>query len=245
MAKLKEEGNQVYLAVKSPKLGREGSISIVQLCTTAARWIVDLRDCKEVLGHHEHSLRSLLESPSITKVVYDCRNLADTLREVYHIELQNVCDLQVMQMMLMPTAKYNMGLFKAVRFHKLFKTISYEHMIKSRDRMREKCEAGAFWTRPIARELLLLGLFDIAYYDALFTILSQALNEEKMLDVASQTALRLQPVEAPTGSSAFGRTSVLIRSQPRRRIYPQQRDDKHIKQAESAAQSDLALFGRD
>jgi ribonuclease D len=84
----------VSLDIEGVDLGRNGVISVVQLATADACFILD------ALGNDRSSplvvwLASLLSDPTVCKVIHDCRMDADALFFIWGIDLTNVHDTAV------------------------------------------------------------------------------------------------------------------------------------------------------
>ncbi|KAF7313828.1 3'-5' exonuclease domain-containing protein [Mycena chlorophos] len=85
-------------------MSRSGSICILQLKARESNlvWLVDI----VALGAHAFTervqgwitLKTLLESPLITKLFYDVRNDSDALYNIFGVSLGNVYDLQLLEL---------------------------------------------------------------------------------------------------------------------------------------------------
>ncbi|KPI90771.1 hypothetical protein ABL78_0004 [Leptomonas seymouri] len=85
----------IALDLEGRSLSRHGSICIITLATYSTVYIIDmvlLGD--QALGEHS-ALKAVLESNSITKLMFDCRADCDALFFLYQVRLRNVCDLQI------------------------------------------------------------------------------------------------------------------------------------------------------
>ncbi|KAJ9661322.1 hypothetical protein H2198_002065 [Neophaeococcomyces mojaviensis] len=94
----------LYLDLKGIRLGRNGSISILTLHVrpTQKNYLIDIHILGEVAFTTTNgrgvSLRSILESPTIPKVVFDIRNDSDALFSHYNIQVDGIKDLQLMEL---------------------------------------------------------------------------------------------------------------------------------------------------
>ncbi|PUU84211.1 ribonuclease H-like domain-containing protein [Tuber borchii] len=93
----------LYLDLEGENLGREGTIAIIQIhvlpqnCT----YLLDITTLgRRAFTFHgsdqTKNLKTILESSSTTKCLFDVRNDADALFNLYDISLQGVQDIQVM-----------------------------------------------------------------------------------------------------------------------------------------------------
>jgi len=94
----------LYLDLEGERLGRDGTIAIMQIyvlpqnhtylldITTLGRRAFTFRGSNQTTKN----LKAILESSSITKCLFDVRNDADALFNLYDISLQGAQDIQVM-----------------------------------------------------------------------------------------------------------------------------------------------------
>lgn len=86
----------IALDLEGRDLGRNGTLCIITLATVNCVYLIDLISLGDaVLCSPDCRLRDVLESPSILKLMFDCRGDCEALFFVYHIRLAHVCDLQV------------------------------------------------------------------------------------------------------------------------------------------------------
>ncbi|KAJ6005731.1 hypothetical protein N7451_003675 [Penicillium sp. IBT 35674x] len=111
----------LYIDIEGVNLSRTGSISIMQIFVLPQRriYLVDIHVLKDEAfsqqGPSGITLRSVLESPSIPKVFYDVRNDSDALFAHYHISLDGIQDLQLMELATRKFSKrYVTGLGKCI-----------------------------------------------------------------------------------------------------------------------------------
>ncbi|XP_014673669.1 PREDICTED: exonuclease 3'-5' domain-containing protein 1-like isoform X2 [Priapulus caudatus] len=83
----------IGLAIEGKSLSRVGKLCWVQVATGRAVYLYDIVS----LGREafERGLRDVLESPTPSKVVHDCRAMSDVLHHVYATSPRNVFDTQV------------------------------------------------------------------------------------------------------------------------------------------------------
>ncbi|KAL6900428.1 hypothetical protein GGI43DRAFT_48876 [Trichoderma evansii] len=94
----------LYFDVEGTNLGRNGTIAIISLFVlpNASTYIIDIYTLGSAAfttkGRREYTLRSILESPNISKVFFDVRNDSDALFRLFGISLAGVQDLQLMEL---------------------------------------------------------------------------------------------------------------------------------------------------
>lgn len=94
----------LFIDLEGVNLSRHGTISILQIfvSSTQKTFLVDIYTLKDKAFSHStsngSSLRSILESPFISKVFFDVRNDSDALFSHYGIELAGVQDIQLMEL---------------------------------------------------------------------------------------------------------------------------------------------------
>ncbi|KAG5496250.1 hypothetical protein JKF63_02551 [Porcisia hertigi] len=85
----------VALDLEGRSLGRAGSICIITLATYTTVYIIDMILLGDAALRTGSALKRVLESQEIIKLMFDCRADCDALYFLYHVRLQNVCDLQI------------------------------------------------------------------------------------------------------------------------------------------------------
>ncbi|KAJ6016555.1 exonuclease [Penicillium herquei] len=104
LAKLPAWPPSLFIDLEGVNLSRHGTISILQIFVSSTKktFLVDILALKDKAFSHSTSdgptLRSILESPSISKVFFDVRNDSDALFSHYGIKLAGVQDLQLMEL---------------------------------------------------------------------------------------------------------------------------------------------------
>lgn len=85
----------IAVDLEGRNLGRSGSICIITMATPEAVYIVDMVKLGREALQVGSALRQVLESPSICKLMFDCRSDCEALFFLYSVRLRHVCDLQV------------------------------------------------------------------------------------------------------------------------------------------------------
>lgn len=189
---------RIFLAAKAAVLGPGYPIALLQISTDSTIYLVDLhvlgKAGLEVSTDGKPSLRSVLEGSRVQKVVFDARNLGLVLSTTYQVQLSAVYDLQVAHMLLLPGAKFNVGLSKSLVMTGVLTGSDHVHWSYLKQACLEECRAqDAFQARPLNSSLYLVGVLDIFYYRLLFTALSAAHPAKDATHVmcASQRRLRV------------------------------------------------------
>ena len=93
----------LYLDIEGISLSRYGSVSIIQIFHLPSKhvYLIDVFTLKEtafdVANEAGVTLRSILESPSVTKVFFDVRNDSDALYAHYNVLMKGVQDVQLLE----------------------------------------------------------------------------------------------------------------------------------------------------
>lgn len=88
--------NELSCDCEGVKLGRGGKLTLLQLATPDFKiYLFDILKLKAV----PESLKEILESKSITKIMFDCRGDADSLYGEFGVRITNIYDLQLFEFM--------------------------------------------------------------------------------------------------------------------------------------------------
>ncbi|KAG9247658.1 hypothetical protein BJ878DRAFT_402216, partial [Calycina marina] len=94
----------LYLDLEGINLGRHGSISILSLhiASTKTTFLIDIhslgRAAFATANNSGISMKSILESSIVPKVVFDIRNGSDALFSLFQIPVDGIKDLQLMEL---------------------------------------------------------------------------------------------------------------------------------------------------
>ena len=94
----------LYLDLEGVKLGRHGSISIISLYIAPIKkvYLIDIHQLGKTafstINRSATSLKTILESPTISKVIFDIRNDSDALFSHFQISVNGIHDLQLMEL---------------------------------------------------------------------------------------------------------------------------------------------------
>ncbi|PLN76858.1 ribonuclease H-like domain-containing protein [Aspergillus taichungensis] len=159
------------------KLGRNGSISILSLYAVhkGIIYLVDVHTLGEAAFSsprpgQDTSLRAILESPSVKKVIFDVRNDSDALYSHYRISLAGVQDLQLMELATRTySKKYVAGLAKCIERNSPMPGVAKAEWKKRKDevsRLFDPRQGGSydvFNERPMASEVRDYCAADVAH----------------------------------------------------------------------------------
>eukprot|EP01132_Coremiostelium_polycephalum_P005436 gene5436-6780_t len=106
----------VGLDCEAIEMGKQGSLSLVQISDGKNVYLFDI--VKLGSKPFEKGLKEILESPKIIKVVHDCRKDSEILYHKYHVQLQNVYDVQIAHAMLQKKEEGNIPI-RRFGFHEL------------------------------------------------------------------------------------------------------------------------------
>jgi len=94
----------LYLDLEGVKLGRHGSISIISLYIAPIKkiYLIDIhklgKTAFSTTNRSGTSLKTILESPTIPKIIFDVRNDSDALFSHFQISLDGIQDVQLMEL---------------------------------------------------------------------------------------------------------------------------------------------------
>lgn len=94
----------VYIDLEGINVGRKGSIAILQVYVLPNKktFLVDVHNLREQAFSTPNSsgltLKAILESAIIPKVIFDVRNDSDALYSHFGVKLQGIIDLQLMEL---------------------------------------------------------------------------------------------------------------------------------------------------
>jgi len=203
----------LYVDLEGINLSREGSISILQIYVAPKKrtYLVDIHTLGSVAfdtaDERGHTLRSVLQSPSIPKVFFDVRNDSDALFSHFKIDLAGVVDLQVMEFATRTFGKrYVNGLAKCIeRDLELSHTQRAEcQRVKDAGLKLFAPERGGsyevFNDRPLSAEIGLYCVQDVQWLPTLYETYQQKLDRRQAMavKVAQATLARVKESQSPS-----------------------------------------------
>ncbi|SCM04707.1 3'-5' exonuclease, putative [Plasmodium chabaudi adami] len=149
----------IGLDIEGYKIGRNGTVSIIQVCAKDI-YIFDLYKCDNSYLFVKY-LKELFENKNIIKVAHDCREDCSILFNQYNINLNNIFDTQIAYNLILKKSKkelyqisYDDLLYKCLFLNNNHKI--YFHKIISLDNK-------IYLKRPISKELIHYAVQDVLY----------------------------------------------------------------------------------
>ncbi|KAI5857363.1 ribonuclease H-like domain-containing protein [Durotheca rogersii] len=194
----------LFLDMEGPNLGRRGSISIMQLCIPRIRspFLIDITtlgmDAFTTPGQSGSTLKAVLESKYIPKVIFDVRSDSDALYALYNIKLAGVDDLQLMELGSRSKNRTTVnGLSKCISAHLTLDDDEMEHIkaVKLQGAKLFAPELGGnyevFNERPLPKAIQEYCELDVRYLSRLWDHYHKKLSPMWKLIVAEETERRI------------------------------------------------------
>lgn len=199
------QGRELVVAVdlEGVDLSREGRVSVVTLATHAVVYLFDITTMgQEAFEKKGGQLRSVLTSPGIRKLMYDCRCDVDALYFLHRVLPVNVRDLQPMIVEeFHPTGQYLIGLQKGFGMLNLF--TSGDSWIKGvGPTLYDPTKGGTYevWERrPLQGELVEYCAVDVKYF-----FKAEALLNARVALGDRVALMRCQTVVSAPSRSGYG-----------------------------------------
>ncbi|EUD66864.1 hypothetical protein C922_02849 [Plasmodium inui San Antonio 1] len=191
--------NCIGLDVEGYKIGRNGTVSLVQICAQEHVYLFDVYKCDNTYLFMK-CLKELLEDRRVVKITHDCREDCSILFSQYSICLNNIFDTQVAFNLLLKQTKkdlyqisYDDLLYKCLFLNNKHK-IYFHKMISLNQKIYLK--------RPIAKELIHYAIQDVIYLKPLMlNLVDRLLRVCKDGEGGSETR---SEAGSETGSEPFG-----------------------------------------
>ncbi|KAL3425169.1 hypothetical protein PVAG01_04450 [Phlyctema vagabunda] len=110
----------LYIDLKGINLGRHGSVSIfaLHIASKQTTYLIDVhtlgKNAFSATNEGGTSLRAVLESPTIPKVVFDIRNASDALFSLFQVSVDGIRELQLMELACRPELAGRTGCWEFV-----------------------------------------------------------------------------------------------------------------------------------
>ncbi|KAL8928724.1 MAG: hypothetical protein Q9172_000787 [Xanthocarpia lactea] len=194
----------LYCDLEGVRLSRHGSISLFQIFHSGKdlTFLIDIYTLGEAAfftpSKTGSTLKTILESNEIPKVFFDVRNDADALHAHFGIELQGVCDLQLMEV---ATRRYNkkkvVGLAHCIQedsgLHQDAKA-AWEYTKQCGLRLFEPKHGGSYQVfniRPIPQEIIDYCTNDVVYMPVLYNFYLERLDTRLATRVVDESTKRV------------------------------------------------------
>lgn len=148
----------LYLDLEGENLSRHGTLTLITILvkpqnTTRIIDVMTLRSSAfNTLSSDGGSLKSILESPSVPKRMWDVRNDADALWAHYKVGLAAVTDIQLLENASRP-ARHDksrlMGLESAIRYDLRWGYKDRQRWLRTKQDIRQLMPTGVFSKRPM------------------------------------------------------------------------------------------------
>ncbi|KAI0144640.1 ribonuclease H-like protein [Xylariaceae sp. FL1272] len=180
----------LYIDLEGVNLSRHGTISILQIHvrTNSQNYLVDVKTLGEKAfstrgTRTSTTLKSILESPLIPKVVFDIRNDSDALYSHYQIQVQGIQDLQLMELATRYGRKERiMGLKKCIEKDLPMTRIERLNWMRTKDEglVLFAPEKGGtyevFNERPLPEKIRMYCIQDVHFLPRLWDVYNRKLN---------------------------------------------------------------------
>jgi exonuclease 3'-5' domain-containing protein 1 len=200
----------LYLDLEGVNLGRDGSLSIVQLYVLPKSqvYLIDIHILGATAfttpGPNGQTFKTILESTSIPKVFFDIRNDSDALFSHYQISVNCIHDLQLMELGTRTFSKrYVNGLAKCIERDSTMsaaKKRDWKRVKESTSRLYDPKQGGRFEIfneRPILPEIIRYCAQDVLVLPELWLLYNGRLTSYWRRKVNSATRDRIAESQSP------------------------------------------------
>lgn len=196
----------IYVDLEGVRLSRYGTISIMQIFILPQdhTYLIDVHRLQDrtfsIVGERkDNTLRQILESQYIPKVIFDVRNDSDALFHLFGIRLAGMQDLQLMEIATRSgPRRYLNGLSKCIE-RDISMTYPEEKQWKETKEKGVKLfapERGGsyevFNTRPMAEEMIRYCVQDVQLLGKLWEIYDRKITSSWRARVTSETSHRIK-----------------------------------------------------
>lgn len=193
----------ISVGAKGQGLSGKGNVSILSLKLLGRVYLIDIATLQTVAFNHSvdcFSLRYILESTSVKKVIFDVRNLSNALFVLYGIQLQNVIDLQLYHLATRPSSKrqFVTGLEKALQHSNIFtpsEMVSFQYSREIFVEIFVPCQGGdekLLLERPCAGSLVAYCALDVYFLERLYDHCRSQLRASWYAQISAATQKRLR-----------------------------------------------------
>ncbi|XWX02354.1 hypothetical protein V2A60_010391 [Cordyceps javanica] len=200
----------LYLDLEGINLGREGSVSILQIHSLPKQhtYLVDVHclgsKAFSTQGSDGSSIKSVLESSMIPKVFFDVRNDSDALYSHFSIHLRGVEDLQLMELATRSSRKrFVSGLAKCIELDAPLAAGEKQKLVecKKAGQLLFAPEKGGsyevFNTRPLAGEIVRYCVNDVCILPRLWKHYNGKMGQKWRRKMLASSAKRVDLSHSP------------------------------------------------
>lgn len=178
----------LYLNLEEVKLGRHCSISIISLYVSRKKiYLINIhrlgKTAFSTTNSSATSLKTILESPTIPKVIFDIRNDSDALFSQYEISVDGIKDLQLMELATRKGSKdFVAGLAKCTEKNSPVSTAAKAEWQRTKEgasRFYDPRKGGRyeiFNERPTRSEIVQYCACDVALLPGLYNVYNAKLR---------------------------------------------------------------------
>ncbi|KAK5134987.1 hypothetical protein LTR08_005939 [Meristemomyces frigidus] len=201
----------IFMDLEGVKLGRHGSISIVSLYLPPKDkvYLVDVhrlgRAAFSTANTSDTSLKTILESTAILKVVFDVRNDSDALYSHYQISLGGIVDLQLMELATRRGSRaWIAGLSKCIEHDSSVSSAvkaKWQRTKEAGSRLFNPEKGGryeVFNERPLRPEIVRYCAQDVALLQGLHDVYKARLHPFWQVEVQNATKERVKLSQSAT-----------------------------------------------
>lgn len=203
----------LYIDAEGENLGRKGTLALLQIMVLPRRciYVVDIHVLKTAAfttcaRDANTTLKSILESEQIPKVIFDARNDSDNLYNEYGISLGGVRDLQLMEYFSRPRiAGFTVqGLAKCIEQHLhaspdvLQKWMVQKENGKKLYRPKFGRSTKAFFDRPLSSDVLAYAAGDVEHLSTLYRKYHRNLPRHRWKWMLEKSRDRARTAHLPT-----------------------------------------------
>ncbi|SBT70651.1 3'-5' exonuclease, putative [Plasmodium malariae] len=167
-----EKQNFIGLDIEGYKIGKDGIVSIIQICADDI-YIFDIYKCDNSYLFIKY-IKDLLEDERIVKVTHDCREDCSILYNQYDVRLNNIFDTQVAYNILLKERKKEM--YQISFDDLLYKCLLLNNNQKIYFHKMIALEQKIYLQRPISKELIHYAVQDVLYLKPLMLSLVHMLS---------------------------------------------------------------------
>lgn len=199
----------LFVDLRGDNLSRHGTISILQLYVHPEShvYLIDVHklgaDAFNTPSANGSTLRSVLESPTISKVFFDVRNDFNALYSLFDVTLAGAIDLQMMELAAQPSAKKHVnGLKKCIERDAIMKGSEKQEWIKTRDEghlldPKAGGNSAVFNARPLSDMVQKYCIQDVLHLPGLWRTYSARLSSKTRSKVHEATQSRIKESHRP------------------------------------------------
>lgn len=193
----------LYIDLEGESLSRYGTISIFQLYVLPTRrtYIIDVKNLGgsafSTPSASGNTLRSILESATIPKVIFDVRHDSDALFAHFNVKLQGIQDLQLMELATRISGKSRVfGLSKCIQKDLALSWSECSEFARVKEigiKLFDPKHGGryqVFNARPLSDDLVLYCAQDVQYLPQLWACYNRKLERSPQWKTKVQSATK-------------------------------------------------------